>query len=373
MKNKITSIIMFLVVILIVGVIVLFGEIIWQDIKSLQTTIEPESVKTEFYTSNTITENNIETSNTIDNKLDKIIDYDSVEPNNNNNEINNRFFYKQLNQNSKLFYDAFDKNKENMKTGTYKIELGNSFTNLLNSENGEDELGKDFQSAIEAYNYDNPIVFYLNPNKMYLNIETITKFNKKTYNVYVNNGNELSYLIDEFSSKQEVNEAISKIEEVKNKIIQNRSGNTYNDIKMVHDYLVNNVDYDTSISKENIYNLYGALVNGESVCEGYARAFKYIMDEIGIPCTLVRGMGQNSEGETENHAWNYVQLDGTWYAIDCTWDDPIMSNGWSSNQRNKYKYFLKGSNDMSIDHVVSNRFSDDGKIFTYPDLSVISY
>ena len=61
---------------------------------------------------------------------------------------------------------------------------------------------------------------------------------------------------------------------------------------MVHDYLVNNVEYDTSISQSNIYDIYGALVNNVAVCEGYARAFKYIMDEMNIPCVLVIGQGK---------------------------------------------------------------------------------
>ena len=155
---------------------------------------------------------------------------------------------------------------------------------------------------------------------------------------------------------------------VRNQIIQNRSGNAYDDIKMVHDYLVENIEYDTSLSQSNIYNVYGALVNGRAVCEGYARSFKYLMDELGIPCTLVIGTGTNSQGQTENHAWNYVQLNGTWYAIDCTWDDPVSSTGYVS-QSSRYRYFLKGSNEFLQDHTPSGQFTEGGKVFNYPTLS----
>lgn len=372
MKNKITSTIMFLVVILIISVCVIFGEIIWQEIKSMQTVVEPQNAKTVLEDININTNKNESKTNITENSLNKLNDSKPSKEIQKNNINIDKFFYNQLDEYSKVIYQAIDKNKENMKTGTYKVELGNNFTDILDSENGEEELGKYYQSAIEAYNYDNPSVFYLNPNKMYLNIETTTKYNKKTYNVYINNGNEANYLIDEFSSKQELDEALSRITAIKNKILQNRSGNTYNDIKMVHDYLVDNVEYDTSVSKANIYNLYGALINGEAVCEGYARAFKYIMDELGIPCTMIIGKARNTEGKTENHAWNYVQLDGTWYAIDTTWDDPVITGGWLS-QRNKYKYFLKGSNDINLDHVANGQFSNNGKVFEYPDLSVISY
>ena len=136
------------------------------------------------------------------------------------------------------------------------------------------------------------------------------KDGNSTYNVYINSGNEANYLTEEFNSKEKVDQAISRIEQIKTEILQNKTGNTYENIKMVHDYLVDNISYDSTLSKENIYNVYGALVNKECVCEGYARAFKYLLDELDIPCVLVIGTARNSQGETENHAWNYVQLDG---------------------------------------------------------------
>ena len=157
--------------------------------------------------------------------------------------------------------------------------------------------------------------------------------------------------------------------EVKNNIIANKTGNAYDDIKMVHDYLVNNVEYDTSISQSNIYDIYGALVNNVAVCEGYARAFKYIMDEMNIPCVLVIGQGKNSQGQTENHAWNYVELNNKWYAIDVTWDDPVVTGGGGASKESRYKYFLKGSNTFLQDHVPSGQFTPNGKVFEYPDIS----
>lgn len=237
---------------------------------------------------------------------------------------------------------------------------------------GKKNFGQYYQSAIEAYTYDNPDVFYLSPNKMYLNIETTTKGNKTTYNVYINSGNQENYLIEEFPSKEEIDNAINSIEKIRNYILKNRKSNTYDNIKMVHDTLIENIEYETTISKENIYNIYGAIINGEAVCEGYARSFKYLMDSFEIPCTLVIGKGTNSEGRTENHAWNYVYLDNSWYAIDCTWDDPVSRSGEVSRSA-KYKYFLKGSSDMLKDHVPSGQFTEGGKIFNYPTLSISNY
>ena len=372
MRSRIATFFIVIVTILIIAVFGIFGMIIWKEFKNLQIGTEVEGVKTE------ISEN--QNKNTIDKdiKIPEIIEnpFDEIQDSTQNPSINvdysnvtvDKYFYNQLEEPSKTIYKAFESNKENMKSGTYRIDLGNGFSNILNQANGSDLLGKYYQSAIEAYTYDNPEIFYLSPNKMYLNIETTTIASNVTYNVFINNRNENNYFIDEFTSQGQVESAINQIEQTKNQILQNRSENTYDNIKMVHDYLVENIEYDTTISQSNIYNVYGALVNGRAVCEGYARSFKYLMDELGIPCTLVIGTGTNSQGETENHAWNYVQLNGNWYAIDCTWDDPVSSTGYVS-QNSKYRYFLKGSNDFSKDHKPSGQFTEGGKVFSYPEIS----
>lgn len=373
MKSKLTTAIMTIVIFLIIGVFVVFGIILWDEFVKLETSVQPENVKTLISeNTNTINED-IKAPQLIENPFDKIKD-----GNNQASEVDysnitiNKYFYNQLEEYAQTIYKAFEMNKENMKTGTYEVELGSSFSSLLNEENGQELLGQYYQSAIEAYTYDNPDVFYLSPNKMYLNIETTTKGKNVTYNVYINSGEEANYLIDEFSSKEQIDKAMNQIEQIRNQILQNRSDDTYANIKMVHDYLVENIEYDTTISKDNIYNIYGAMINHEAVCEGYARSFKYLMDAFGIPCTLVIGKGTNTEGKTENHAWNYVQIDNKWYAVDSTWDDPVSSMGWISKS-SKYRYFLKGSNDMIKDHIPSSQFTEGGKMFSYPPLSSSNY
>ena len=373
MKSKLATIIMTIVILLISAVFILFGVIFYNEFIELSEIVKPEDIKTVISENINTIKQEINVPEIIENPLDKIKDIESQDENISYSNITiNRYFYNQLEDYSKIIYNAFEANKENMKTGTHKIELGDSFSQLLNEENGQEQLGKYYQSAIEAYNYDNPDVFYLSPNKMYLNIETTTKINSVTHKVYISNKQEEKYLTDEFSSKEQVNNALKQIEDVKNEILQNRKSNTYENIKIVHDYLIENIEYDTSISKENIYNIYGAMVNKQSVCEGYAKSFKYLMDALAIPCTLVIGEATNSEGQTENHAWNYVQVDNNWYAVDCTWDDPISTTGWVS-QASKNRYFLKGSEDMLKKHTPNGQFTEGGKIFNYPELSTSNY
>lgn len=405
MKDKFVTFIMTIIIIMIFSALALLGMIFFNEFQEIQTVVEPQVVEAEENekieenymqsnkkntnsTENTISdvttsvssiekekaEKEIKVPQIVDNPLDQIKP-EKADQNKNNNYTNvsiDGYFYNQLEDYSKVIYRAFESNKEEMKTGNYQIEFGDAFSGLLKQSDGQNLLNTYYQSAIEAYIYDNPEVFYLNPNKMYLNIETTTRGNNVSYNAFINSGGYGSYLTDEFSSKQQINQAINILRQTRQNIIQNKTGNTYKDIKMVHDYIINNTEYDTTVSKENIYNIYGTLVNKQSVCEGYAKTFKYVMDELGIQCILVIGKATNSEGSTENHAWNYVKIDGSWYGIDTTWDDPISTSGWVS-ENSKYKYFLKGLNEMSEDHTPSGQFSEGGKIFNYPNISNESY
>ena len=373
--DKIISVILFLIIIGIFSVIIVFLMIALQewgkeeDLAFAETT---QNVADSSENEKTV-EDDIEVPAIVESPLSSIEKTNTTTNNNYSNVQVDKYFYNQLEEESRIIYRAFESNKEQMKTGTYQIELGTSFSDLLSQSNGQERLGEYYQSAIEAYTYDNAEVFYLSPRKMYLNIETTTKGGVSTYNVFINSGNEANYLADGFQSKGQIDQAVAQIEQVKNQILQNKTGNTYEDIKMVHDYLIDSINYDSSLSKQNIYNVYGALVNKECVCEGYARAFKYLLDELDIPCVMVIGTGTNSQGETENHAWNYVQLNGSWYAVDTTWDDPVVIGGGTVSEASRYKYFLVGREIIDQDHSPSGQFTEGGKVFSYPNLSNTSY
>ncbi len=102
-------------------------------------------------------------------------------------------------------------------------------------------------------------------------------------------------------------------------------------VRAVHDYLVNNIKYDTTHKADRSHDMYGALINGTSVCEGYAESFLYIMRLCGIECFMVEGTLSG-----ENHVWNMIKLDGQWYHIDVTSDDPVLSSG---EQVLRFEYF----------------------------------
>ena len=355
-----------------IGILIVIGIIIYDEIDKIDVTSEVQ----EFVSNITVSDGgtNLDeiktpqilqsTTDTIT-KEDEQIDYTSSNI--------NKYFYNQLDKYSKIIYNALDENKENMKSGTYEINLGTEFSDLLELDNGDELLGDYYQAAIEAYSYDNPDVFYIDFQKLYLNIETTTRITKKTYKVFLNAGNSLNYLESQFQTKESIDTALNEIQKIKAYFVQNKKQNAYQNVKMVHDYLVETIDYDQSISRPNTYNLYGALVEKNCVCEGYAKAFKYLIDGLNIPCTIVVGNGTNSEGTTESHAWNYVQLNENWYAVDVTWDDPILIGGGVLTNSSKYEYFLKGANEFNSSHVADGQFTEGGKNFTYPQLSEQNY
>ncbi len=103
--------------------------------------------------------------------------------------------------------------------------------------------------------------------------------------------------------------------------------------RYVHDALMGLVEYDVAAPMNQ--SAYSALVGGRSVCAGYARAFQYIMQELGVPCYYCTGYAG------EDHAWNIVKIDGVYQNVDVTWDD---------TEEPTYNYFNKTDRELAATH-----------------------
>lgn len=75
--------------------------------------------------------------------------------------------------------------------------------------------------------------------------------------------------------------------------------------------------YTTGTISDTSYTMYGVLVNKVAVCMGYALAYKYLLDRVGVRNYYVAS-------DALNHAWNMVYIDGVKYQVDTTWDDPTV-------------------------------------------------
>lgn len=286
--------------------------------------------------------------------------------------ISDKYYYNQLDEYGKIIYNGFEENIENMKTGTYTIDFGKDFNDLLNLDGGDKKLNIAFQSAWNAFTYDNMDLFYIDIEKLTLTTRTTSFAGFKTHNVSLSNGENYSYLKEKFSNKDEIEENLEQINKIVKELKDEVNGySNYEKIRNVHNWIIDNVKYDANA--EEPYSILGALIEGKAVCEGYARSFKYIMDNLQIPCVLVSGTGTNSQGETESHAWNYVQLDGKWYAIDVTWDDPVIVGNGYITEDVKYRNFLKGSDSFFNNHDEDGYLSENSQKFNFPQLSKEDY
>lgn len=124
------------------------------------------------------------------------------------------------------------------------------------------------------------------------------------------------------SMQKEIDATVSKIMKE-----ANTKSSTYEKLKVFHDHLVLNSTFEKSSDvgnyNQSIYNAFagGTSSQGNIQCSGYAKAMQYLCDQAGIDCMVITGT--NKDGAT--HAWNKVKVDGEWYNLDCTWDDPILS------------------------------------------------
>lgn len=121
--------------------------------------------------------------------------------------------------------------------------------------------------------------------------------------------------------------------------VTSSSNSDYENELAIHDYLVENITYVDH--GDNSFNAYQALINGEAVCSGYTECFKTLLDMLGINNYTISGVAGD-----QAHIWNVVELDGEWYQVDVTWDDPVNSN----SDYIQHYYFNITAEDMAIDH-----------------------
>ncbi len=132
----------------------------------------------------------------------------------------------------------------------------------------------------------------------------------------------------------------------------------YEQVKVIYDYICENVvyDYDNLLNLNYTlkYSAYAALINGTAVCQGYANLFYRMALEAGIDTRIIVGDGGGP------HSWNIVELGEKYYYLDATWDAPLAEMDYP------YEYFLLGSDNFCVDHTPEADNVLDCDVTTYP-------
>ena len=110
----------------------------------------------------------------------------------------------------------------------------------------------------------------------------------------------------------------------------------------LHDWLVTHTAYDNSYTH---YGSEGVLFHGTGVCNAYTLTYSRLLSAVGVSSMTVSGTATDrNTGNTGGHAWTLVKLDGVWYHVDTTWDDPIPDG------RERHTYFCLTDAQMAVDH-----------------------
>lgn len=132
-------------------------------------------------------------------------------------------------------------------------------------------------------------------------------------------------------TQDEINEINNKVDKILSENVNNNMP-PKEKIRVIHDYIINHTEYDKlkyENKNDDTYKsntAYGVLIEGYGTCNGYADAMEIFLDKMNII---------NYKISNEEHIWNLVYLDGKWYHLDLTWDDPI-----SDININRDTYFL---------------------------------
>lgn len=252
-----------------------------------------------------------------------------------------RFYYNQLNDIEKAIYQNLVKAKEQFLN---KEEI----VFAIHPYNETQKLGLVYYTNIvrrarKAYVYDNPETeiwfdvyerdFFRDQNYTYMKLTPKVKSNGTI-------------------NSESIKKQVAKFEQEATNFVNTLSGTEREKLKQIHDWLIKKAVYDYTLKHQNTRTAYGTIIEGTSICSGFAYAFKYLSDLAGLKALYVTGKVYKSSSKTYvSHAWNIVYVDGEYLLIDVTLDNP-------SNRKPIYTFWLTPINDKI--HYVDNYY------FNYP-------
>lgn len=152
-------------------------------------------------------------------------------------------------------------------------------------------------------------------------------------------------------------EATKKLDEVIKSL--NLDGKSdYDKFKAVTNWIVSNVRYDDDNETKYQHDLTGAVLDGLAVCDGYAGTFYYMANAVGLNALFEDGITNSNR---IRHAWNLVEIDGTYYYVDPT-NAYFKEDGEPGKELlpgQKYLFSLYTPDNTTIEDTYKNISQDD--------------
>lgn len=212
-----------------------------------------------------------------------------------------------------------------------KLQKHESVITIISPSVTAEQIGELF----DIIDKDFPEIFFIDIKKSPIEIAVYGAVKKITVN----------YLYD----IKETQHIQMEIQQISTKIIPPEilSDSILKREKIIHDYLADKVVYHYNSRDTMDYTIVGPILNGQAICEGYAKAFKYICEQSQLNCLVVSGRALNSKtGKIENHAWNIIYIgDGEYVHVDVTWD-----SGKYQGLDTMYNYYNLGDKTIETDH-----------------------
>jgi hypothetical protein len=218
-------------------------------------------------------------------------------------DLNWQFYY-QLNDLEKLIYEGFEKNREVLIKGE---ECSFTIATYTNTDTINIKAYKDpVITAMRAFLADNPV------EKIWMDYCKLS----------IHQVDNMVALMLKPQGSIDAQSATETFERRVSEFVKTLSGTDLEKLQAIHNWLIENVEYD--LTTTNNGNVYGAVVEGHSVCSGFAYSFKYLSNKAGLNVVYVQGYYHSSKSDTYTyHAWNMAKVDSEWLLIDVTFDGSL--------------------------------------------------
>ena len=246
-------------------------------------------------------------------------------------EGGSRFAYESLDAQEQIWYGEIEQALGEM-TDTVKLS-----TEPIGQGLDEQDIDRIFQCVL----IDHPEIFYTTGY-------TYTKYSRGDRTVGID-------FAGTYSLPRE--EAVNKAEEIRGRALEWLSdipsdASEYDKVKAVYEKIIFSTDYDLNASDNQ--NIASVFLGNSSVCQGYAKATQYLLNHLGVMCTLVQGTVDTGEA----HAWNLVRVDGDYYYVDTTWGDASYRMEDGSGQEElpeiNYDYLCVTTQDLLRTHCIES-------------------